>query len=204
MRTKGHCKVFVYNSSCEPLHAEVEVDVFDEGEGFNNMGQGKTGPIRGEPPYGAIIPFALKPASISVVITDNTLQYAPNTYPNLNGSVSSRLDLTLYELPVDPGNFGDLGPTPPPQRGDRRLNQMGSLYRQIQKQEHWSPNAKKGVRNLISTYAGFVLNLQSQPDGRLLVIANRCEKALERIGIGSEVITAAIVPAREPAIALAH
>jgi len=200
MLAKGQCKVFVYDSSCEPLHAEVDVDVFDEGEGFENIGGGTTRPIRGELPYGVIISLRLKPASISVVITDTALRYAPNTYPNLNGSVSSRLDLTLYELPSEPGNFGEGGPAPHIESGDRRFTQIGNLYRQIQRQEHWSSEAKKGVRDLLGMYAGFVLKFKA-PEDRLLVIANRCEKALERIGIARELIATVREPIRA---AIAH
>src|SRR2546423_4618841 len=146
MHAKKECKVLIYDAYCEPLHAHVDVDIFDEGEGFEALGYGTTGPMPSEQPYGVIISLRLRPASISVVITDSELRYAPNTYPNLNGSVSSRLDLTLYELPSEPGDFGDTGPEQPGNvRGGRHFRQVGNLYRHIERQKHWSTNGKKGV-----------------------------------------------------------
>jgi hypothetical protein len=108
MSARTKCKVLIYDSDCNPLHAHVDVDIFEEG-GCENLGYGTTGPMRGEVAYGVEISLRLKPRSIAVIVTDDGKTYAPNSYLNLNGAIPSRFDLTLHKLPDEPGNFGNGG-----------------------------------------------------------------------------------------------
>ena len=51
----------------------------------------------GESTYGVELSLAQsKPVPITLVILDRTLKYVGGVYSNLNGAVSSRLDVTLY------------------------------------------------------------------------------------------------------------
>jgi len=58
---------------------------------------GETGPLLGESTYGVELSLAQsKPVPITLVILNRTLKYVGGVYSNLNGAVSSRLDVTLY------------------------------------------------------------------------------------------------------------
>jgi hypothetical protein len=188
MKTK--CRVLIYDAHCAPLRAQVEIDIFEQG-GFENLGYGTTGPIPGEPTYGVEIFPRLTPVSIAVTVTDDAMKYSPNSYVNLNGSVPSRFDLTLYELPDQPGNFGGGGLGPRIIGEGNGFKGIEDIHRQIQRQGHWSTQHKHGVENLVSSYVGFVLprfNFVDQPRDRLLRVASCWRRALERIGIPSHLL----------------
>lgn len=182
---KNNCKVLIYDLHSQPLLVHVDVDIFEQG-GYQNLGFGQTGQLLGEVTYGVSISWLLNVPSIAVVITDEAMKYAPITYSNLNGSVESRLDLTLYELPDEPGDFGDSGGGPRIER-DGGLKRMKKVQRQIQDQKRWSFTEKKGVENLISTYVGFFLpRLDDRQNDRFQIIAKRCEQAVINAGISPE------------------
>ena len=55
----------------------------------------------GESTYGVELSLAQsKPVPITLVILNRTLKYVGGAYSNLNGAVSSRLDVTLYHDPA--------------------------------------------------------------------------------------------------------
>jgi len=60
-------------------------------------GRWRDWPMLGESTYGVELSLAQsKPVPITLVILDRTLKYVGGVYSNLNGAVSSRLDVTLY------------------------------------------------------------------------------------------------------------
>jgi hypothetical protein len=196
MLTKTKCKVFIYDPNCEPLHAAVDVDIFEQG-GYQILGYGTTGPMRRESAYGIAIDLWLNPAPIAVVVSDDARRYATNTYQNLNGSVSSRLDLTLYELPVEPGVFGDGGPRI--LDDDVGFSRITHLQHAVRQQDHWTAHQKKAVQALIATYVGFVTPIIIRTDrdnSRLLIVARRCEKALAHLGIATKLLAPEPTPER--------
>jgi hypothetical protein len=67
--------------------------------GCHSTAGGETGPLLGESTYGVELSLAQsKPVPITLVILNRTLKYVGGVYSNLNGAVSSRLDVTLSTM----------------------------------------------------------------------------------------------------------
>ena len=136
--------VFIYDTSCHTLHANLDVTAFDNGGVILDS---DTTAATGSGDWGTILswtPSSSTPNAYELLIDDPRTTYAPFDIDALNGNLTGRIDAVITKLPAS----GQISST-------TMITTSAQVLAAINRQATWTPEEKIAVKLLVETFSHF-------------------------------------------------
>lgn len=167
--------IFIYDTSCHTLHANLDVTAFDNG---GTILDSDTTIAMSSGDWGTTLSWAL-PSSTSnayeLLIQDPRTTYAPFDINALNGNHTGRIDAVITKLPTS----GSISST-------TTITTSAQVLAAVSRHTTWTPEEKIAVKLLVETFAHFK-NGRYDPQF-FLAFQGRWMTVLDRYGIPASLL----------------